>query len=242
MFVTRGGIRLWHSLGEERSRTCSKGGPVKPPYAEGVVTLRLIVSALAMFGATSLSLAARAADSIPSLIFADGSVGTLTASCGAGDVCGTLALRNGDRVVIYNAGSSRCKPYQLKLVRFGETPLFANGSRYRSPDAPPGSLFTNCSFTPTTLTVSNGHRFTVFQNNDRTLFGRWQDGDRFTTAARLWDSHDAEPVNLVNGHPRFCTPIFDYPTQHSAWSDRHCSEARAMWLTIHPDPGTAGAH
>lgn len=208
-----------------------------------MTVLRLLGSALILFSVASLTFAARASESIPTLAFPDGSVGTLTASCGAGDVCGALSLADGDRVVIYNTGSTRCKPYQLKVIRFhGDTPIFPAGQDTDLVSPPPGSVFTNCSFKPTTLTVSNGHRFTVFQNKDGTLFGKWQDGDRFTTAAHLWDSHDAERANLVDGHPKFCAPAFDYPTQHSPWGDKHCSEARAMWSMMHPDHLPAQPH
>ncbi|HEY0393942.1 MAG TPA: hypothetical protein VGD01_05560 [Candidatus Elarobacter sp.] len=53
--------------------------------------------------------------------------------------------------------------------------------------------------------------------------------------ALLWDSHDAAPENLDNGHPKYCTPTAN-KSLHSTWSSSICTDARLKWGTIHATP------
>jgi hypothetical protein len=112
------------------------------------------------------------------LNFENGSVATAEERCGAGDLCATLKLPNGDTISVYNGGAIRCKPYTLKVVRMhGDTKLFD----YDAQTDTAHGFFTagNCSdtFANTYLTIGNGGaRLGIFQNTDGSLFARWEGG------------------------------------------------------------------
>jgi hypothetical protein len=187
------------------------------PFRAIVAPCLLIAGALAWPGA-----AAYAVEGTPAPVqFSDGATGIANASCGAGDECATLTLKNGDRVVLYNAGASHCKPYQLRVVRFhGEQVLFSSEQQTDKNNDSSGPFGTTCgAFKTTVLTLANGHRLTINQQADGTLFARW---DGAPGSANGSAAHEA----VAYEHPSICLVRLGFLTATVKWSDKPCVEAR----------------
>ncbi len=141
---------------------------------------RLIPSGIACLALVSTQTGAQAREkSAPPMRFSDGAIGTTGDECSLGDLCGSLAFPNGDRIDVYNGGAPRCKPYTLNIVRMhGETKLFDYKTETNKGDDADTGFGKKCGkFQNTTLTFDNGvARLDFFQSADGSIFSRWIGG------------------------------------------------------------------
>jgi hypothetical protein len=200
---------------------------------------RLVAGFAALWVAVPAAVAAQSAGPGPSpaaVTFANGALGTAEERCGAGDLCASLKLPNGDAISVYNGGAVRCKPYTLKIVRMhGDTKLFD----YDAQTDTQHGFFTagNCSdtFANTYLTIGNGGaRLGIFQNTDGSLFARWEGGSGFIRPIRRPGAAATAPPGpwsdeMIDGHPRTCTRDYGWYRQTASWDRKECAGARERW-------------
>jgi len=190
-------------------------------------TMRRSLSLTCVVALSTLSpiaAAPAAAQSAPApVLFRDGATGTARASCGAGDECAALKLEDGDRVVLYNAGAAHCKPYQLRIVRFhGEQVLFSSEQQTNKNSDSSGPFGTTCgTYKTTVLTLANGHRLTINQHADGTLFARWDEGAGAQQAQTAADDDAYE-------HPTRCIVSAGILSVPIPWREKRCAEARNL--------------
>jgi hypothetical protein len=139
-----------------------------------------LVGAILITAATLLAWprADAAPTTLPSPItYTDGAVAQANPECGVGDLCGTIALPDGDNVRIYNRGAKKCGAYTLELVTLHGDAVVLRSEVVTS--TRPGRNRTCPQFANTYVTLDSGEiRMGIFLARDGSLLVEFLPGTR----------------------------------------------------------------
>lgn len=137
------------------------------------VTILLTAAALA----TSVQAGAAPTTLPPPVTYTDGAIAQARPECGIGDLCGTIALPDGDELRVYNRGAQKCSPFTLELVTLHGDAVVLRSQMVTA--TRPGRTRACPQFANTYATLDSGQiRMGVFLAGDGSLFVQFLPGTR----------------------------------------------------------------